>query len=130
MNKLGGETSRALDIAATPAQVDPDVAAFRPSKLLQGLPEGRDARLSIRIALVGVHQSRDATHQRAASGHVAAALPMTVMNSRRLISCLSPVSHSLLINVAESKLCRVANWQRKASGQSSPSVQGVSRRGK
>src|SRR4051794_40618918 len=62
MNKLGGEAARALDIAAAPPQVDPDVAALRPSKLLQALPECRDTCLSLDIALVGVHQSANATH--------------------------------------------------------------------
>src|SRR5436190_22311005 len=62
MNKLGSETSRALDITATPAQIDAHVAALGPSKLMQGLPERGDARLPIRVAVVGVHQNCDATH--------------------------------------------------------------------
>src|SRR6188472_3128335 len=62
MNQLGSETSRALDITATPAQIQAHVAAVGPSKLLQGLPERRNARLPIRVAIVGVHQSCDATH--------------------------------------------------------------------
>jgi hypothetical protein len=33
--------------------------ALGPSKLLQALPERYDARLPIRVALVGVHQSCD-----------------------------------------------------------------------
>src|ERR1700719_595673 len=62
MNKLGGEIACTLDIAAAPAQVDPDVAALRPSKLLQALSESRDASLSLGIALVGVHQRCEAAH--------------------------------------------------------------------
>jgi hypothetical protein len=52
----------ALDVAAAPAQVEADVAALGPSELPQALPECLDPRLSLRIALGGVHQRRDAAH--------------------------------------------------------------------
>jgi hypothetical protein len=54
--------SNADDVAGSPANVDADVAALRPAKLLQPLSKCRELRLSHGIALGGVHQHADAPH--------------------------------------------------------------------
>ena len=45
-----------------PASVDPEVAALRPSELLESLPECCDEGLSFRVALGIPHQHADAPH--------------------------------------------------------------------
>ena len=82
--------AKASRAGAAPAIVDPDVAADSPAQLLQTLKERREVRLSLCIIGGDIHKDTDAPHTpvccaRAVSGHTAAALPKSVMNSRRLI---------------------------------------------
>jgi hypothetical protein len=120
MNQLSGETSGALDITATPAQIDPYVATLGLSKLLQGLPERRDARLSIRIVVVGVHQSCDVTHsirlrpRRGRPCHRRAAYERDeVAPSHNLVSTVELRLHT---NTVQSKLCRISFPRKTAVG--------------
>jgi hypothetical protein len=52
----------AIEIAGRPAIVDAEVATVRPTQIRERLAEGRDARLSLRIALGHPHQHADAPH--------------------------------------------------------------------
>jgi hypothetical protein len=120
MNQLGGETSRALDITATPAHIDADVATLGPSRLLQGLPEGRDARLSIRVVVLDVHQSCDATHsirllrpRRGGPCRRRAAYERDEVTASHNLA--STLEFRLHINVVKSKLCLIIDWERFAN---------------
>src|SRR5262249_37719145 len=58
-HELGRVRVRALHVAATPANVDVDVAVLGPAMLLQNLPECCDASLPVGIALGSVYQHAD-----------------------------------------------------------------------
>ena len=78
-------------VAARKSMLDLDVAVFHPSKRLKSLSKGRNPGVSFRIVLGRcpckntTRRSRSACCARAASGHAAAALPRSVMNSRRFM---------------------------------------------
>ena len=84
----------AQSVGIVPAQriIDLDVLSDGPTQLLQTLHERRDAGL--RFCIVSqlmamstpMRRIRSACCARAASGHVAAAPPIRLMNSRRLIA--------------------------------------------
>src|SRR5262249_9720383 len=83
-------SATALGIERAPTNVDPCVAPDRPAPFLKSLMEHCDAGLSFRIVSGRVHGTPmrrvfSRCCARAASGHAAAAPPMIVMNSRRLI---------------------------------------------
>jgi hypothetical protein len=66
---------------------DDDIAPFRPSKFGKGLPERQCTQRCFRIGFLGHHHAdapRPLVLRVRASGH-AAALPMSVMKSRRVI---------------------------------------------
>jgi hypothetical protein len=79
------------------------------------LQEYRDAGLLFRIIRSCVHEHAGATHPlaccaRAASGHVAAAPPSSVMNSRRFMCCLNPRIAAYHSVIGNSALCITASW--------------------
>jgi hypothetical protein len=49
-------------VGRSPASIDPQIAAFAPAQLLQGLCERRDAVLSFRIVRVHIHEHANAPH--------------------------------------------------------------------
>jgi hypothetical protein len=51
-----------LHIARRPANVDPDIAALRPPKLLESLAQCRDESLSFQITVGIRHQHADSPH--------------------------------------------------------------------
>ena len=54
--------AHSLEIAAAPAHIDPYVPADRPARLLQPLPEGRNAGLRFRLVRRREHEHADAPH--------------------------------------------------------------------
>ncbi len=52
----------AFDIPFSPANVDPDVLAVRPAKLLERLHQRRQSGLVLRVAFVASHQDADPSH--------------------------------------------------------------------
>ena len=90
--------SHALGAAGRKAILDPDIAALRPTQLLEPLPERRGACLPLRIALGERHQHADAPNavallrargERPKHRSAAAAPPSSVMNARRRMTELS-----------------------------------------
>ena len=60
--KLGRITPHEAGVASGPANVEFDIAAFRPPKVLQPFPERRDASLPFRISLGKVHEYCNSPH--------------------------------------------------------------------
>ena len=87
-NQFRRVSANAVGITPAPTSVDPHVAAVDPAQLLQSLQERRDASLRFRIVRAvmstPMRRIRSGCCARAASGH-AAAPPISVMNSRRLM---------------------------------------------
>src|SRR5262249_60098926 len=61
-NELAGVESAALGVAAAPANLDPYVAAVRPSQFLQLLQQCRDAPLPLRVVLGEDGEHADSAH--------------------------------------------------------------------
>src|SRR5262249_428745 len=61
-DQLASMGSREADIRASPAPIDPQIAPFGPSQVLQGLAEGGNAGLLFRIAILSADQRADAAH--------------------------------------------------------------------
>jgi hypothetical protein len=56
------ESLHQLPVGRRPASFDPDIAALRPTELLESLAERRDKGLSFRVALGICHQHVDPPH--------------------------------------------------------------------
>src|SRR5262249_23646850 len=61
-NQLSCERLDSIRISSAPAIVDPNVAALRPPKLLESLPECGDEDLLFPVALHQPHQHTDPAH--------------------------------------------------------------------
>src|SRR5262249_8793246 len=87
--------ANAFSISGAPAILEPYIAAISPTQFLQALQECSDAGKRFRIVRCPRQEQPDAAHPftlraAAASGHAAAAPPMSDMNSRRFTP-VSPV---------------------------------------
>ena len=92
-DQLLRERTHALNIAGSPAIINPQISAIRPAQLLQAMDKGRGKGLSLGIAFAVCHQHTDAPYAvalcaRTVKGHAAAAPLTSLMNSRRLIASL------------------------------------------
>ena len=62
LDQLLCKSSDAVDVTASPAVIDLEIAALAPTELVETLPKCRNARTCVRVVLGGRHQHANPPH--------------------------------------------------------------------